>query len=395
MNTTPAKREYEILIIDDEPVNLELLAEILSNQNYEVRMTVNGRLGIAAIEAEPPDLILLDVMLPDMSGYEICKLLKQNPRFAPIPIIFLSALDNLSNKMQAFEAGASDYIVKPFYNSEVLARVETYLKRYALERQLQNWGADLEEQVKQRTAELEEALRREKETREQLVFAGKLAALGQMVATVAHELNNPLQTIRNCLYLLRDNVTLTEQVQLYFNLSLTEIQRLADLVAQLRQVYRPGKTDAFEQVDMIQLLQDVYKLTSPHLNEKHVQWELPNLQAELLVRGQRDHLLQVLINLVLNGVDAMQPEGGRLAVDFLLSANQSQVGIQVSDTGRGIAEENLGKIFDPFFTTSENGMGLGLAICYDIIRKHEGRILVKSTLGKGTAFTIWLPRWQA
>jgi signal transduction histidine kinase len=116
------------------------------------------------------------------------------------------------------------------------------------------------------------------------------------------------------------------------------------------------------------------------------------LQAELLVNGQRDHLLQVLMNIILNGVEAMQPDGGELKVELLLSANQSQIGIQISDTGRGIPAEDLDRVFDPFFTTRENGMGLGLAISYDIVRKHEGRITVKSTVGVGTAFTIWLPR---
>jgi signal transduction histidine kinase len=387
------RQYYEILIIDDEPVNLKLLADILNGQNYEVRMTINGRLGIAAVEADAPDLILLDVMLPDMSGYEVCKTLKKNPNLASIPIIFLSALDNLSNKMLAFEAGASDYITKPFYNVEVLARVETYVKRHVLEKQLKTWGEQLEVQVRQRTAELEEALRREKETRDQLILAGKLSALGQMVATIAHELNNPLQTIRNCLYLLRDNVTVNEQVQLYLDLSLSEIQRLADLVGHLRQVYRPSKNDIFEPVNIVTLLQDVHKLTRSHLRQKHVNWEPSNLQAELLVNGQRDHLLQVLMNIVLNGAESMQPDGGDLRVELLLSASQSQIGIQISDTGCGIPPEDLDRVFDPFFTTRENGMGLGLAISYDIVRKHDGRIAIKSTVDVGTTFTVWLPRW--
>lgn len=388
------KHEYEILIIDDEPVNLRLLADILSNRNYEVRMTINGKLGIAAVEAVPPDLILLDVMLPDMSGYEVCKILKQNPRFISIPIIFLSALDSPQNKVRAFEAGGSDYITKPFHNVEVLARVNTYLKQYSLERQLHSWGEQLEVQVQQRTLELQDALRREKEAREQLIFAGKLAALGQMVATVAHELNNPLQTIRNCLYLIRDNLTPNAQVELYLNLSLSEIQRLADLVTQLRQVYRPDKNASFEQVNVTTLIDDIYLLVTPHLKQKNVTWELNTPKAELFVRGQRDRLLQVLMNIILNGVDAMQTDGGKLMLELLLSADQSQIGIRIIDTGHGIADENLDKIFDPFFTTQESGMGLGLAVSYDIVRKHEGRITVKSSLGIGTTFTIWLPRWE-
>ncbi len=388
------KQMYEILIIDDEPVNLKLLTDILSNRNYEVRMTVNGHLGIAAVEAAPPDLILLDVMMPDMSGYEVCKILKQNPRFASIPIIFLSALDSPQNKVRAFEVGGADYVTKPFNNVEVLARVNTYLKQYTLERQLQNWGEQLEAQVQQRTAELQDALRREKEARDQLILAGKLSALGQMVATVAHELNNPLQTIRNCLYLIRDNVPANEQVELYLNLSLSEIQRLADLVTQLRQVYRPSKTNPFEPINITTLIHDVSLLVQPHLKQKNVILEMNSLRAELLIKGQRDHLLQVLMNIILNGVEAMQPNGGRLGIELLLSANQNQIGIQINDTGHGIPQENLDKVFDPFFTTQDNGLGLGLAISYDIIRKHEGHITVKSAMGVGTTFTIWLPRWK-
>ncbi len=173
-----------ILIVDDVPANLRLLTEILGHREYMVRPVTDGLMAIAAAQAEPPDLILLDIMMPNLTGYEACKRLKTDERTRDIPIIFISAKNELFDKVKAFTLGAVDYITKPFQSEEVLARVETHL---AL-RSLQN-------RLKEQNAALTEALHQLKMTQDQLIQREKIAALGHLIAGIAHEINTPLGAI--------------------------------------------------------------------------------------------------------------------------------------------------------------------------------------------------------
>ena len=174
-----------ILVVDDTPANLRLLSGILANQEYMVRPVPDGSLALSAAEAEPPDLILLDIMMPDMSGYEVCEQLKADERTRDIPVIFLSAKTEVLDKVKAFEIGGVDYITKPFQAEEVLARVETHLNLRNLQKRLEG-----------KNKALSEALQQLKATQDQLVHREKMAALGQLIAGIAHEINTPLGAIR-------------------------------------------------------------------------------------------------------------------------------------------------------------------------------------------------------
>lgn len=143
-----------ILIVDDTQENLEVLSALLEIQGYEVRMAINGQMALMGVEAEPPDIILLDIMMPDMNGYEVCQILKQNPKTKSIPVIFISALDDVFDKVKAFEAGGADYVSKPFQQAEVLARVKNLLMIAQLQRKLRQRNA----QLKQQNAQLQEVV---------------------------------------------------------------------------------------------------------------------------------------------------------------------------------------------------------------------------------------------
>lgn len=245
----------------------------------------------------------------------------------------------------------------------------------------------------------QKALKNEQTTREQLIQSGKLAAMGRMVATVAHELNNPLQIIRNCLFLIQKRVPNEPPVNDYLRMSLSEISRLSRLVLELREVYRPSHSNESEPVPLIPLISDLKKLITPHLKQHGVRWDWqPLAEAQACqVWGMADQLKQVFLNISLNAIEAMSgnPAGGVLQVRLERFGQEAEpwVAITFIDEGEGIEAEQVDALFEPFYTTKDTGMGLGLAISYDIIQRHDGRILVESEQGQGTMMRIELPLW--
>jgi signal transduction histidine kinase len=243
MPTQPAcAPKADILIIDDTPENLNLLSTMLTEQGYKVRSVTKGSTGLRGAQAAPPDLILLDVNMPQMNGYEVCQHLKADDRTCEIPVIFISALGDVIDKVKAFSVGGVDYITKPFQVEEVLARIETHLTIKRLSQQLQQKNVQLSEQNIQLSREIEERKQAEEalsrsETRErekareleltlgelkstqtQLIQAEKMSSLGRMVAGIAHEINNPISFIfGNLTYARHYFQDLLDLVQLYEN----------------------------------------------------------------------------------------------------------------------------------------------------------------------------------
>lgn len=187
MNKTQPSKTYrgDILVIDDTPANLRLLVNLLTAKGYKVRALTSGRIALAGIHAALPDLILLDIMMPDMDGYEVCQRLKADETTQEIPIIFISAMHEVLDKVKAFSMGGVDYITKPFQAKEVIARVETHLE-----------NRFLQERLKAKNNELSQALEELKTAQEHIIKSEKMAALGQLVASIAHEVNTPLGAIQ-------------------------------------------------------------------------------------------------------------------------------------------------------------------------------------------------------
>ena len=241
--------------------------------------------------------------------------------------------------------------------------------------------------------ELKKALEKEQGMRNQLVQADKLAALGKMVSVIAHEINNPIQTVKNTLYLLEDQILPGSPAIDYLKMASTEANRISDLVAQLRGTYASG-SNAIVPVDVLALLAEVRDLLAPQLKKNQVEWCQPDGDGvrQSTVLAVRNNLKQVFINLCLNALEAMEAnQAGKLTVHSYTSPDGRRLGVDFHNTGPLIPDEALPLIFDPFFTTKKNGTGLGLSISYDIVRQHQGEILVESGPGKGVTFTIWLP----
>lgn len=419
-----------IMVVDDTPANLEVVCETLSDAGYEVITAIDGSRALKRVQTYPPDLILLDVQMPGIDGFETCKRLKADPETASIPIVFMTALSDTDSKVKGFDLGAVDYITKPFQEQEVLARVKTHL-------QLRQLTKNLEQRVAQKTSDLEAALTQLQQSQLQLIHSEKMSALGNLVAAVAHEINNPLGFIAGNLKPAQDYIKdLFQLLDIYQkelshpSASLQEVvaemdleylqedlpkliasmqagvERIANISISLRTFSRADtdKPVAFNIHDGIDstLLILKHRLKSnefrPEINVIKNYGNIPPVEC---FAGQ---LNQVFMNLLANAIDALEESNqGRSFAEIETNPNQiiiktelsaTEVKIRIQDNGMGMTDAVKAKIFEHLFTTKAvgKGTGLGLAIARQIVtEKHNGMLEVRSTLDRGSEFTIVLP----
>jgi two-component system, NtrC family, sensor kinase len=209
-------RQDIVLIVDANSNNLRMLADFLDNAGFEVMLAKSGKVALERVKSTLPDLILLDVMMPDMDGFETCRQLKENLATHEIPIVFMTANSDIMHKIEGLDLGAVDYITKPFHPQEVLDRVNLHLKLHSLTKQMVEQNLILEQRVAERTAELNQALHELQTAQIQLIQNEKLSSLGQLVAGVAHEINNPVNFIYvNLIHASEYIHKILEVVQLY------------------------------------------------------------------------------------------------------------------------------------------------------------------------------------
>jgi len=434
-------------------MNLHLLMQMLAECDYQLKAASSGKLALVQAMMTPPDLILLDIMMPGMNGYEVCHHLKAEERTRDIPVIFISAMQEVEDKVKAFEAGGIDYISKPFQVQEVLARIAVHLELNRSKRSLQEerdrqahllavQNAELERLNRQQAdlnAQLQAHLADREALEAQLVQNDKLAMLGQMLAGIAHEINNPVGFIAGNLRPAQDYV-----------------RDLLDLVALYQQEWPQPSTavaDKITEIDLDYLADDLPKLLesmqagterlrslSQSLRtfaradtEQKVACDLhENLDSALLIlqhrlKAKRDRpevrivrdygdlplvpcypgqLNQVFLNLLANALDALEDANqgrsyeeiaaaeNRIAIRTEISAAGDRAIVAIADNGPGIPPALQDKIFEHLFTTKAvgRGTGLGLSIAREIVEvKHGGKLTCHSTPGAGAEFAIALP----
>jgi len=427
----PTPYRADILIVDDKPDNLRLLSTMLGDRGYDVRKAINGKMALASACAEAPDLILLDIRMPEMDGFEVCEALKANETTRDVPVIFLSALDDALDKVKAFSVGGSDYITKPFQCEEVLIRVHNQLR-------LGQFTQSLEREVKQRTAELSRALKELQQAQVQLVQSEKMSTLGQLVAGIAHEINNPLGFISGNLDYakeytgnLLEHLTLyqesfpdpgekieenAEEIELeYLSEDLPKliesmslgIDRIRQISVSLRTFSRADNAakvsvDIHEGIDSaVMILTHRLKANNPRPAIEIVKdyGDVPPVEC------YPGPLNQVFMNILANSIDAIEeqcrdrtPEDmkrwpPRVEIRTAIADNDNVI-VRFKDNGPGIPDGIRDRIFDYLFTTKEagKGTGLGLAISYQIVvEKHGGKLTCASEPGRGTEFIVELP----
>ncbi len=405
-----------ILIVDDTHANLRLLAGILSEGNYIVRPVTDGHLALVSARAEPPDLILLDIMMPRMSGYEVCEKLKADEQTRDIPIIFISARNEILDKVKAFSLGGVDYITKPFHAEEVLIRIQTHLA-------LRN----LQKHLEQKNRTLSETLNQLKSIQNQLIVQEKMASIGRLTSGIAHEIKNPLNFINSFAALSVDLAReLKELIDSQKDRLDTKIlgnidSILNDLQSNAGTIHEEGRRadsiirsmlfhsfetrGQFQKTDLNSLLGEAVTLAYHSMRAKDAYFDIsieadydPNLRPQSVVSQD---ISRVFVNLVNNAYYAMHGKKEKSGDSFVPTLGiktrnmDEHIEIRIRDNGVGISAHMRGKIFDPFFTTrpAGEGAGLGLSISYDIIvQGHQGRIDVDTVEGEYTEFIISIPK---
>jgi DNA-binding response OmpR family regulator len=399
MNPKNSERSI-ILIVDDNQTNLDVLFELLRNYGFKVLVALDGESAIEQTEYIHPDLILLDIMMPGIDGFETCRRLKADPPTRDIPIIFMSALSDTIDKVKGFQAGAVDYITKPFQHEEVLSRIETHLTIRSLQKKLQEKNAEL--------AHLNQNLERliEQKTK-QLIDQEKTAIIGRLTQGMVHNLKSPLQVIQTSVDLIETKATKNQEDSFsnytkYIIQSVTKINQIMDT---LMIKSRKEQNQDLQLVNINDLVQRELQLLEGNLYFKN------KIRKKYVFDEQIDsipllysYISQVFYNLINNAMDSMWEKKTR-ELTIVTRQDESKIYMDLADTGCGIAPEDLSKVFDPFYSSKPpkgeekkegepTGTGLGLYTCIELLKPFNGEIAISSNLGQGSVFTVVLPKQQ-
>ena len=422
----------KILVVDDEPINIEVYKAHLTQFHYEVITASDGFEALQQIDRHRPDLVLLDLMMPKMSGFRVCKILREEKGLKDLPVIMLTAKSNIYDKVYGLNIGANDYIVKPFNVDELLTRIyvllsiselqqtliatnevlqQEIIERKQAEDALRQLNEELELRVEERTIELQMSLDHLKQAQEQLVQSEKMAALGTLVAGVAHEINTPLGVgvtaashlevkTREIRDLYDANQISRSSLDQYLKIAgdsstmiLKNLQRAAEQIQSFRQVAVDQRSEKRRRFLVKAYLQEVLFSLHPVIRQAHHQISLEGDEA-IEMDSYPGAFSQVVTALVMNSLQHAYPDGQQGNLSFRLLQETDWLLLEYSDDGQGILPEHLPRIFDPFFTTARGagGSGLGLHIVYNLVtHKLRGHIACESVAGEGATFLLNLP----
>jgi two-component system sensor histidine kinase/response regulator len=365
------RSDYKILIVDDVVSNVLLLKILLTNEKFQVCTANCGNMCIEQARAEKPDLILLDVMMPDISGFDTAVILKKDPELKEIPIIFLTALNNPSDLVKGFQVGANDFLTKPFNKEELVVRVMHQIALVAAKRMI------------------------EKQNRE---LIATISNRDKMYSVIAHDLRSPMASIRMVLNLVVTAYTPETVGQELFSLldkANRESEEVHDLLDNLLKWTKSqtGRLNVVTQdLDLNDIIPGVVDIFEMIAATKNIKLELHGTDTPLVVRADNDMLKTVVRNFMSNAIK-FSPENS--SIDIFMMPEGDFAKISVRDHGVGISVDRVDSIFHKGETTwgtgGEEGSGLGLQLCQDFARKNGGDVMVESVEGEGSTFSVLVP----
>lgn len=364
--------EYKVLIVDDVMSNVLLLKVLLTNEKYQIITSNNGKQAIEMVKTEKPDLILLDVMMPEMDGFEVAKCLKNDPETHEIPIIFLTALNSTADVVRGFQVGANDFISKPFNKEELIIRVSHQMSLIAAKRIILSQTEELKRTIMGRD---------------------------KLYSVIAHDLRSPMGSIKMVLNMLILNLPSSVIGEEMYELLTMANQTTEDVFALLDNLLKWTKSQigklkvVCQDIDMAELVEGVIEIFSMIAGMKSINIKL-NISQELVVHADIDMLKTVVRNLLSNAIK-FSNQGSDISVT-LEKKNQTAL-VSVQDNGCGIDEESQKKLlhtdthFSTFGTNNEEGSGLGLLLCQDFVQRNGGELWFTSEKGKGSTFSFSIP----
>ena len=365
------KSDYKVLIVDDVVSNVLLLKILLTNEKYQVCTANCGNMCIEQAKAEKPDLILLDVMMPDITGFDAAQILKKDPETAHIPIIFLTALNNPSDLVHGFQVGASDFLTKPFNKEELVVRVFHQIKLVAATRIIEKQNAELRATIGNRD---------------------------KMYSVIAHDLRSPMASIRMVLNLVVASASReTVGAELYdlldkANKESEDVHDLLDNLLKWTKSQTGRLNVVIQDLDLNDIIPGVVDIFEIIAQTKQIKLNYVGSDSPVIVTADNDMLKTVVRNFMSNAIK-FSPENS--SIDITLTTEGDYAKISVRDHGVGIASDRLNSIFNKGETTygtgGEEGSGLGLQLCQDFASKIGGYCKVESELGEGSMFSVFVP----
>lgn len=359
-----------ILIVDDNPNNIKIVALILRSLQYKIVIATNGEQAIELVDQTRPDLILLDIMMPKMDGFEACAIIKAKEENANVPVIFITALNDPESLVKGFKAGGVDYITKPFNKDELVSRVKTHL-------------------------DLKQTRDRLEKTTQHLTELNTLK--DKMFSVIGHDLRSPLSSVKMTLEFLSKIINAKDDpVAENINIMLKTTDEVFGLLENLLGWAKSQSGNLSinkEELQISDVVNSVYLLNKGNLELKKISFKT-DIDDSDKVYADMSMMKVVLRNLVSNAIK-FTPDEGTITVST--KAKEGKTIVTVADSGIGISEEDLPKVLNPkthhttYGTNREAGSGLGLTLCKDFVEKNDGAIWVESELGKGSCFFIEMP----